>query len=199
MGFLQQGGPVLWVILGACVVAMAAFVERGFHLHRAKIKSDDFVKGILNILRRKNIDEALAICEETPGPVARVVRTAILHRESKKEFMEEAVNDSGLSEIARLEARVGVISTVAQIAPLLGLLGTVLGIVTLLNDMHGSQWQHAEVTAGLGQALITTAAGLTAAILCHVSYNLVIAKIEALVIDMERAASEIRAFITTSK
>lgn len=197
--FLHQGGPVLWVILGLGVVAFFTFVERGFHLHRARIMSEDFLKGILNILRRKNVEEALAICEETPGPVARITKTAILHRESEREFLESAVSEAGLSEISRLEARAGVIATVGQIAPLFGLLGTVLGLLTLLEDVEASYWQAKQVAEGLRMALITTGAGLTIAILCYASYNLVVAKIESLVVDMKRASSEILAFLTSSK
>jgi biopolymer transport protein ExbB len=179
--------------------AFATFVERGFHLHRARIKSDDFLKGILNILKAGNIEEAVTICEETPGPVARITRTAILHRSDSRDILEAAVDDSGLSEISRLEARVGVIATVAQVAPLLGLLGTVFGLMTLLGDMEASQWQSAAVTLGLKRALVATAAGLVVAIPCYAAYNLVVAKIESLVVEMERAASEIVAFLTSRK
>lgn len=197
--FLDQGGPVLWVILGLGVAAFVAFVERGFHIHRARIMADDFVSGILNVLRRKHVDEALTICEETPGPVARLVKTAVLHRESEREFLESAVNEAGLSEIARLESRAGVIATVGQIAPLFGLLGTVLGLLTLLGGVEDTHWQAKRVAEGLRMALITTGAGLTVAILCYASYNLVVAKIEALVVDMERASSAVLAYLTSSQ
>ena len=197
--FLNQGGPVLWVILGLGAAAFVTFVERGFHVHRARIMADDFVSGILNILRRKNVEEALTICEETPGPVARLVKTAVLHRESEREFLESAVNEAGLSEIARLESRAGVIATVGHIAPLFGLLGTVIGLMTLLGEVEGTHWQARRVAEGLRAALITTGAGLTVAVLCYASYNLVVAKIEALVVDMERASSSVLAFLTSSK
>lgn len=199
---MQCSGPVLWVVVIILLCGAAAFVtfvERGFHLHRARIKSDDFLKGILNILKAGNIEEAVTICEETPGPVARITRTAILHRADSREVLEAAVNDSGLSEISRLEARVGVISTVAQIAPLFGLLGTVFGLMTLLGDMEASQWQSGAVTLGLKRALVATAAGLVVAIPCYAAYNLVVGKIESLAIEMERTASEIVAFLTSRK
>lgn len=197
---LYESGPMLWVILVCGLVGFIAFIERGFHLHRAKIKSDDFVGGILNILRRNNIDEALAICEETPGPVARVAMTSILHRDSGREFLEAAVNDAGLSEISRLEVRVGAIATVAQIAPLLGLLGTVLALRTLVGGLAGSQWhwEASIMSQGLDEALITTAAGLAVGIPCYAFYNLVAGKIEALVIDMERASSQLVAFFSST-
>ena len=73
---LRQGGIIVWVIIGCEVFAFGVFIERALHLHRARIKSEDFLKGIVNILKRNNISEALAICEETPGPVAYIVKTA---------------------------------------------------------------------------------------------------------------------------
>lgn len=197
---MQCSGPVLWVVILIFVcglAAFAAFVERGFHLHRARIKSDDFLRGIFNILKAGNIEEAVTICEETPGPVARIARTAILHRADSREMLEAAVNDSGLSEISRLETHVGVISIVAQVAPLLGLLGTVFGLMTLLGDMEASQWQSAAITLGLKKALVATAAGLVVAIPCYAAYSLIIGKIESQVIEMEQTASEIIAFLTS--
>jgi biopolymer transport protein ExbB len=196
---LHQGGPILWVIIGCGLAAFITFVERGLHLHRARIKADDFLKGILNILGRNNVDEALTISEETPGPVARIVRTAILHRDSSRAEIEAVLVDAGLSEVSRLETRVGVIAVVAQVAPLLGLLGTVYGLLGLLGDLGASQWQQAGVVSGLHRALITTAAGLLVAIPCYAAYHLVVGKIESLVVDMERAASDILAFLTSPK
>lgn len=198
----QCSGPVLWVVMliFLCgIAAFAAFVERGFHLHRARIKSEDFLTGILNILKAGNVEEAVTICDETPGPVAMITRTAILHRSGSREMLEAAVHESGRSELSRLQVRVGVIVTVAQIAPLLGLLGTVFGLMTLLGDMEASQWQSATVTLGLKHALVATAAGLLVAIPCYAAYNLLTGKIETLVLEMERAASEIVAFLTSGK
>lgn len=197
---MGQGGSVLWVIVASGVIAFVVFVERSFHLHRARIKSEDFLKGIINILRRKNITEALTICEETPGPVAQIVRRAILHRANSAEAIRDAVDDASLSEISRMERRLVVVATVAQIAPLLGLLGTVLGMVQSLLVMYktggGALVQAGDVMAGLMRALICTAAGLTVAIPCYVAFNLLVIKIDRIVLDMERAGSEIVAFLT---
>ena len=140
----------------------------------------------------------MAICDETPGPVARIVRTAIQHRREGRPNLEAAMHDAGLVEIARLEARIGILATIAQIAPLLGLLGTILGMMTLLDSLQGSNWQSAAITAGVRQALVTAAAGLVVAIPCYAAFNLVVAKIERLVVDMERASLEIVSFLTAT-
>lgn len=197
LDIVKQGGPILWVILASGVLALGVFVERALHLHRARIRSEDFLKGIFNILRRKNVTEALAICEETPGPVAYIVRTAILHRDDPKEDLRSAVDDASLAELSRMERRLVVVATVAQIAPLLGLLGTILGMVeALLVIMRQAPLiQSVHLTGGLIRALVTTAAGLTVAIVSYVSFNLLVLKIDRVVLDMERAASEVIAFL----
>lgn len=198
LDLLKQGGPVLWVIFGSGVLAFGVFVERALHLHRARIKSEDFLKGIMNIVGRENITEALAICDDTPGPVAYIVRTAILHRDGGRDEIRDAVGNASLAEISRMERRLVVLATVAQSAPLLGLLGTVLGMVESLLTLQAQAplIQSADLMGGLIRALITTAAGLTVAVPCYAAFNLLVVKIDRVVLDMERATSEIIPFLT---
>ncbi|MDI6774517.1 MAG: MotA/TolQ/ExbB proton channel family protein [Verrucomicrobiota bacterium] len=197
---MGQGGSVLWVIVVSGAIAFVVFAERSLYMHRARIKSEDFLNGIVNILRRNNITEALTICEETPGPVAQIVRRAILHRNGAKDAIRDAVDEASLSEISRMERRLVVLATVAQVAPLLGLLGTVLGMVESLLVIYktgGSALvQAGDVTAGLMRALVCTAAGLTVAIPCYVAFNMLVIKIDRIVLDMEKAGSEIVAYLT---
>jgi len=194
---LKIGGPVLWICLACGLVAFVVFIERSLHLHRARIKSEDFLKGIFNILKRGNDREAVTICEETPGPVAYIVKTAILHRQDTKAAIQEAVENAGLSEVSRMERRLVVIATVAQIAPLLGLLGTVLGMIDMLFviQQQAPLIQSADVALPLMRALAATAAGLTVAIPCYVAFNMLVVKIDRIVLDMERAKSEVVAFL----
>lgn len=201
-GYLfEQGGAVFALIVLCGVAAFVVYVERLLHLHRARIRSDDFLKGIFNILRRGNVTEALTICDETPGPVAYLVKTAILHRGENYELLRSALDDASLAEISRMERRLVVIATVAQIAPLLGLLGTVLGMMEsmLVMQQQLPLVQSADVMVGLKKALIVTAAGLSVAIPCYVAFNLLVIKIDRIVLDMERAASEIIAFLKTAR
>jgi biopolymer transport protein ExbB len=198
--FLEQGGVVFALIALCGVWAFAVYIERTLHLHRARIRSEDFIKGILNILRRENVTEALTICDETPGPVAYLVKTAILHRNESHEMLRSALDDASLAEISRMERRLVVIATAAQIAPLLGLLGTVIGMLDslLVIQQQAPLIQSADVLGGLRKALITTAAGLTVAIPCYAAFNLLVIRIDRIVLDMERAASEIIAFLKGS-
>jgi biopolymer transport protein ExbB len=197
---INQGGPVVWVVFSMGFVAFVVFIERALYLHRARIKSEDFLKGIFNILKRNNISEAIAICEDTPGPIPHVLKTAILHRHDRKEAIQTAVDDAGVLEVSRMERRLVVVATAAQLAPLLGLLGTVIGMVEALVSLQAQAGlvQSADVMGGMMMALISTAAGLTVAIPCYAAFNLLVVKIDRIVLDMERAGSETVAFLTGS-
>lgn len=196
---LRYGGGVLWIIGGGGALAFGVFVERSLHLHRCRIRAEDFLKGIVNILRRGNIREALAICEETPGPVAYIVKTAILHRHASRDDLRDAVDDAGDAEISRMERRLVVVATVAQLAPMLGILGTVLGMVEAAVVLYAQAplIQSSDVMGGLMKALVDTAAGLAVAIPCYAAFNLLVVKIDRIVLDMEKAASEIVSFLTS--
>ena len=195
--FFATGGPILWCIFVSGVVAFGVFIERALHLHRARIRSGDFLKGIFNVVGRNNIAEALTLCEDTPGPVAYIVKTAILHRANGKEDLRSIVHEAGLAEISRMERRLVVIATIAQIAPLLGLLGTILGMVEglLVLQAEAPLIQSAHVMAALMRSLLTTGAGLMVAIPCYVAFNLLVIKVDRIVLDMERAGSEVVAFL----
>ncbi len=198
MTFIMQGGPVFWVIVLLGVAAVAVFFERLLHLRRAQIDYGDFLKGVCNVLENGNREEAMMICEETPGPVAAVVLTAIRHRQGTLEAIREAVDNTGRAEISRLERRLASLAITCQIAPLLGLLGTLLGViqVVLAVNEQAPVVQNTSLTAGLMQALVTTVAGLLVAIPCHVMYAMLMVRIERIVLDMEASASEIVAYLT---
>lgn len=192
-----EGGPVLWVIAALGALAFLVFIERALHLHRARIDYRDFLKGVYTILGRGNVDEALLICEDTPGPVACLVRTAIMHRQAPADVLKSALDNVGHAEISRMERRLTVLATATQIAPLLGLLGTILGLMESLLIMRDQApfLQSVDVTGGLLRALITTAGGLMTAIPCYAMFNLLVIKIDRIVLDMEQASTDVVAFL----
>jgi biopolymer transport protein ExbB len=196
----RLGGPMMWVIMGVGVLAFGVFVERSFELHRMRIRADDFLRGVINILKRDNITEALAICDDTRGPVARIVRTAVQHRKSGKDDLLRIVEEASEAEISRMERRLVVIATVSQVAPMLGLLGTVLGMLDgfLVMQAQMPLVQSADLMSCMVKALVTTAAGLMVAIPCYAAYNLLVIKIDRIVLDMERARADILAFLMGS-
>lgn len=196
--FISNGGPVLWVILFASAVAVLVFIERFLHCHRAQINSTEFLNGVRNVLKRDNIVEALSICDATPGPVARLVKTAILNRDHGRERVREALEEAGLAEVPRLEEKLNLLATIAQLAPLLGLLGTVLGFIRtfMLMQKEGLNAHFSLLSDGVWQALICAAAGLAVAIPAHAAYNYLVSRVNSIVLDMERAATEIVNIVT---
>ena len=196
--FLTDGGPVLWLILIASAVALSVFIERLIHLHRAQINSTEFLNGVRNVLKRDNVVEAISICEATHGPVARIVKTAILNRDHGRERVREAIEEAGLAEVPRLEDKLNLLATIAQIAPLLGLLGTIVGFMDIFGKLEaaGLHTQINQLSHGVWRALICTAAGLAVAVPCYAAYNYLVSRINTLVLDMERAATEIVNIVT---
>jgi biopolymer transport protein ExbB len=193
MKFLALGGPVLWLIVFASAVALVVFIQRVLHYHRAQINSMEFLNGVRNVLKRDNVVEALSICDATPGPVARLVKVAILNREKGRDGVREALEEAGLVEVPPLEDKLNLIATIAQIAPLIGLLGTVLGFIQIFSTLQNKQTLATmqDLSQGVWQALICTAAGLTVAIPCYAAYNYLVSRVNAIVLDMEKAATEI--------
>src|SRR5437773_5975031 len=195
---LANGGPMLWVILLAGAVGIVVFIERYLHYHRAQINSTEFLNGVRTVLKRDNVVEALSICDATPGPVAHLVKTAILNRDNGRERVREAIEEAGLTEVPRLEEKLNLLATIAQLAPLLGLLGTVLGFIQTFRLMQ-AEGLHAHVgqlSTGVWQALVCAAAGLAVAIPAHAGYNYLVSRVNSIVLDMERAATDIVNIVT---
>jgi biopolymer transport protein ExbB len=190
---LSKGGPMIYLILGASAVALAVFVERVLHFHRAQINSMEFLNGVRNVLKRDNVVEALSICDATPGPVARLVKTAILNRERGREGVRESLEEAGLIEVPPLENKLNLLATVAQIAPLMGLLGTVLGFIRIFSELQtsGTFANMEALSRGIWEGLLCTATGLAVAIPCYAAYNYLVSRVNAIVLDMEKAAGEI--------
>ena len=195
---IQHGGLMIWVLLAASAVAVLVFVERLLHYHRAQINSMEFLAGVRNVLKRDNIVEALSICDATPGPVARLVKVAVLNRERGRDGVRESLEEAGLMEVPRLEEKLNVLATLAQIAPLLGLLGTVLGFLQIFSALQlmGTQANMEQLAGGVWKALISTAAGIAVAIPCYAGYNYLVGRVNSIVLDMEKAASEIVNIVT---
>ncbi len=195
---ITHGGPVIWLILIAAAIALVVFVERALYCHSSQINSAEFLNGIRTVLKRENVVEAISICDATPGPVARLVKAAIINREKGRDRVREAVEEAGLTEVPRLEEKLNLLATIAQIAPLLGLFGTVIGFIHIFAQL-GSDGLYAHIkdlATGVWEALICAAAGIGVAIPAHAGYNYLISRINKIVLDMERAAAEIVHIVT---
>lgn len=197
MDVILNAGPVSILLLLCVLVSTFVFLERMFNLHRAQIAAEDFLKGVFNILSHGNPVEAVAICEEAPGPVARLALAAVLHHDDTLENIDRAIEEAGLEEIPRMEKGLGLLATVARISPLLGLFGTVLGFMKMLlaAKQQAPLVQSASVFDGMWEALFSTAFSLIIAILVYAAYNLLVSRIESILLDMERSASSISNFM----
>jgi len=195
---LAHGGLVLWLIVLISAVAVVVFIERFLHFHTAQINSTEFLNGVRTVLKRDNVVEALSICDATPGPVARLVKTAIKNRDQGRERVREALEEAGLAEVPRLEEKLNLLATIAQLAPLLGLLGTILGFINTFQVMHnkGLNANFLDLSTGVWQALVCAAAGLAVAIPAHAAYNYLVSRVNSIVLDMERTATEIVNIVT---
>ena len=197
VNLIGNGGPVIWLLLACGLFAALVFLERLFNLHRAQIAADDFLKGVYNILNRDNTVEAATICEETPGPVARLALAAVLHHDDTLDNLGRAIEDAGLEEIPRMERGLGWLATLARITPLIGLLGTVLGLMDMLLDANRNAplVQSGDLAGGLWAALAATALSFVIAILSYAGYNLLVSRVESILLDMERSASALMNFM----
>ncbi len=196
---LMKGGLVTGVILVFGLIALILIVERFLTLRRAQIDVQDFLPGVINTLRSQDVKQAVIICDETPGPAAHIVRQAIMHCEEGREGMYRASREACLSELPRLERYMKALLTIVHITPLLGLLGTVIGMIAIFQRMVESKagifMPMTEMAGDLQGALISTAAGLTVAIPTYLGYNYFRELIDNILIEMDKAAAEIIYFL----
>lgn len=193
MEFIRLGGILMWPIMACSVIALAVTLERLWRLRRAQTSMRDFVDAMRSVLRQRRMQEALTLCDETDTPVARVVKAGVLKHDRPKADIRDAMQDAGRLEVPRLERYLGALATCTSVAPLLGLLGTVIGMIKCLAVvMHkGGQVIPGDLAEGIGNALITTAAGLSVAIPSLIAYNYLVSRVDNLVLEMEVSSSEL--------
>lgn len=189
---MQKGGPAMWVILALSVVGAAVFLERLVYLHRAQIRVGEFLLGLANLVRDNRHEEARRQCLSTPGPVARVALGAVLARDCPRAELRDIVKEAGQLEVPRLERHLQILVAIAYTAPLLGLLGTVLGLLEAfyLISTQGGYATVADLSGAVYQSLISAAAGLAVAIPAFVGAAYLSSRVQDLVHDMERAGIE---------
>ena len=203
MDLFLSGGAVSWILLVFGVAATLMFIERWLSYRRAGMSVDGLLSGVKNLLASGNDGEALSQCEETGGPAAAIARAAIENRDAPENALREAMESAGANQVARMERRLTVILTIAQTAPLLGLLGTLWGLfetLVLLNtDAQVHFVQSIDLTQGVARAISSAACGLGVAMLCHLYYNALIVRVDRLILDMERTASEMFVYFSKNK
>jgi biopolymer transport protein ExbB len=191
--YMQKGGPLMWLILLCSVISIAVFSERLLYFHRAAIDLGEFLQGLSNLVRKRNLAEARVECQATSVPVTRVIHAALIRHHLPRAELREIVQEAGQLEVPRLERNLGMLIAIGYICPLIGLLGTVTGLIQAFVQLSANNGYAtlADVSGGIYQSLLTTAAGLVVTIPTILAYCHLSARLNALLHDMERAGIEV--------
>ena len=185
--------PLLFVSL----LGFILFVERALFLHKGQIGTEDFIGGIKNLVAKKRLVEALTLCEETPGPLARIVKSALLHYGESRDDVRGAIQAAAIVEVPVLERRIGTIAAIARIAPMLGFLGTLIAVLQALYALEAANADSAVFSQLLAEALITSASGLGIAVMATLAHHFLYGRVRALAHDFEWVGHNIHEFLTT--
>jgi biopolymer transport protein ExbB len=191
-GIVEQGGPIVWIQLTLAVFGAIFVVERMFFFHRARVNVSDLLIGLGNHVKKKAFAEARHEAARAPGPVARVAHAVLLRVDLPRADLRDVAQEAGQLEVPRLERNVRAILGVALLAPLMGMLGTILGLVDVFQKMNerGGFAGPAELSGGVFQSLITTALGLVIAIVMYLFYLYFLGRARRLMHRLERAGIE---------
>lgn len=195
------GGPIMWPILICSIFGLAIALEKFWYLHRIIIDTGVFLNKIFEKIKRHEIKEALQICDEIKSPIANILKAGILKFDRPRPQIVEAIEDASLYEIPRIEKNLTTLATIAHISPLLGLLGTVTGMVRCFQTVQAKATSFhpvspGDLAGGIWEALLTTVAGLTVAIPTFVAYNYLVNRINHFILGMEKASTELVNFLT---
>lgn len=190
---VHRGGLVMWPILLCSVLAAGVFLERMLFYRKAECNVDSFLTGLGNLLRKERYDEAVLRCQETPAQAAEIARQAILRRDFPPLELREMTRDAAQLALPPLEAHLPILATISYVAPLLGFLGTVTGMIEAflaMNRASGSV-SVSDLASGIWGALVSAAAGIAVAIPSSIAYNYLLTRVTAIAQDTERVAIEV--------
>lgn len=185
---------ILFILIGCSVASFTVFIERLLHLKKAERDTNQFIIELRKAIQEGDMVEAIRICETTGGTVAAIVKAGLIKHSRGKEQIENAMEISGLIEISRLEKNAKILSIIAYLSPLIGLLGTVLGFIQAFAEMRLSGLVDISATRigeAMEYALVTTAAGLVVAIPSVIAYNYLVSRLESFVLEIQTTSAEI--------
>jgi biopolymer transport protein ExbB len=188
----HRAGIMMYPLSLASLIALAFIIERAISLRKRKILVPEIISVVSNFSSLKDIDLARTICEKYSGPLSNVIKLGLRNYELPKPEIKEILEDQGRQEIRKLEQGLSVLETIAAIAPLMGLLGTVLGMVEVFEVIKDQGiGQTAALSGGISQALLTTVAGLFIGIPVLIAYNYFTSKSENLILDIEKYTNDL--------
>lgn len=187
----NQGGPFMHPLLLMSLIALVFTVERFYALWKAKINTQEFIGRVRTaLLKRRNVKEAITVCEEYQGPIANIMKAGLIKYGRPQEEIERTIEAASAHELARLERGLGVLATVANVAPLVGFLGTVSGMINSFDALARAGLSNPGLVAkGISEALITTAGGLVVAVPTLIFFNYFTSQVGKFVLEMETAAN----------
>lgn len=189
---IQKGGIVMYPIILLSVIALAVFLERLISLRKEKYVPKAFYEQLVSLLKKRNINEAVEVCKANKSALARISETIITNTDLPLSRLLEVAEESGRSEVSKLDKFLPSLQTIVAIAPLLGLLGTVLGMIKIFDVIALQGTGSAEaLSSGIAEALLTTAAGLVVAIPAQIFYFIAKARADAIGAALEKASSDV--------
>ena len=189
---IQKGGITMYPIILLSVIALAVFLERLISLRKEKYVPKAFYEQLVSLLKKKNINEAVEVCKANKSALAKISETIITNTDLPLSRLLEVAEESGRSEVSKLDKFLPSLQTIVAIAPLLGLLGTVLGMIKIFDVIALQGTGSAEaLSSGIAEALLTTAAGLVVAIPAQIFYFIAKARADAIGAALEKASSEV--------
>jgi biopolymer transport protein ExbB/TolQ len=191
---------VMMILFGCSVVALTFLVERWLYLRRSAINAGEFFKQIRQALARGGMQAAVSVCAASPTPLAAVVRGGLESQCRGPKAVQEIMDAIAMEERAKLEKNLGILGTLGNIAPLIGLFGTVLGIIHAFHAMavNGSAGPSV-ISAGIAEALLTTAAGLMVAVPAVVAYNFFLRRVHSIMTDIDAVAKKVGVLLSGSE
>ncbi|HET6384703.1 MAG TPA: MotA/TolQ/ExbB proton channel family protein [Armatimonadota bacterium] len=191
--FLLKGGPVMWPLFACAIISVAVMIERYFALRKAAADDQALLALVRRHLTEGRMDEALDLCEQAPGPIAAMMASGIRNRHLSADAIERAMEELAMQETPALYKRLGVLDTIITLAPLLGLLGTITGMIRAFHVVASVSGLNAPtaITGGVAEALIATACGLTIAIVTLPGYNYLTERVKEIISQMEIAATQL--------
>lgn len=201
LDFIVKGGIILWVIMALSVVGLAIIIERVLYFRSIKTDEDKLFQRVKASVEKGHFDEALSICDNNESPLSALIKVGIEYRSYPESAQKEVLKDAAAQEVPRLERNVSTLGTIAHIAPLLGLLGTVTGTMKAFGVLgrFGSVADPSILAKGISEALITTVGGIVVAVPAVIFYNLLVTKVNLILLKMENQVTVLVMMINSGK
>ncbi len=189
---VRAGGPLMWPIILCSIAAIAIVAERLWTLHPQRVMPRGLLQKVWQLVENNQINDKVISALQQNSPLGRVLAAGLANRHRPREVMMERLEDTGRHVVHELERFLNTLGTIASVAPLLGLLGTVTGIIKAFNAItQGGMGDPRMLSGGISEALITTAAGLLVAIPALIAYRYLRGRVDRIVIDMEKDAIQL--------